>query len=532
MTQAPVTPVDTPTLAGATTDQVMFDLLRRANEALVEVDYEEATRLFQAVLAYRPGDGLILQVLGEIALAQDNWAAAREYELQALGAPMPHSVFIRACAILCCATWMRDGEAGVQPAYEMLRDKLKHALDTAGEKLPTAEMNLGISAAMCAGDHETAHKYFLRRFAGMVPPDVQTRISPATTLRAWCKANGARFQELDPVKRITSQGLPPGHGEWDFETDGVNFAVIPGGEMHSGMDFVFTPAGEIIEDSGHVIGDTGTAWYPRVHARPTSLMLHLWSDDVTEIDEPALFMSCSQGFHVGHWLVDFLPRLRALALRPDLKIALPTETPRKLRDFLIPFGIDDSRIINCDLNRRYRFRELAVVQTGSEHRPEPNNVCFVTDGLRTRPRPEGPPLRLFLERDMKNRAVANQAEFYGELERLGFDRMNLAAMSVAEQRAALARAEAVITTYGSDLLAFYMMNEGAALIELNWNPAALDARVQAKASMVGVMYYLVQCASADSSQHRYYKKDSDFTVDLPALRETLRTAGIAIPADP
>lgn len=528
MTQTSVNPINMTALAGATTEQVMLDLLRRANEALVDLKYDEAIRLFQAVLAYRPGDGPILQVLGEIALAQDNWALAREHELQALGAPMPHNVFIRASAIYCCATWMMSGEAGVKPGYEMLRDRLTHALDTLGEKLPPAEMNLGISSAMCAGDHAFAHRYFMRRFADVLPPDVQTRISRVTTLRPWCEANGAHFQVLDPVKRITSQGLPPGHGAWDYETDGVNLAVIPGGEMHSGFDFAFTPAGEIIEDSGHVIGDTGTAWFPRVHARPTPLMLHLWDDNVIDIDEPALFLSCSQGFHVGHWMVDFLPRLRALAVRPDLKVAIPTETPRKHRDFLALFGVDDARIVNCDLNRSYRFRELVVLQSSHGHRPEPNTICFVTDHLRLKPRPAGASLRLFLERDVKNRVIANQDEFYGELDRLGFQRMNLATMSVAEQRAALSAAEVVVTTYGSDLLAFYMMSEGAALIELNWNPEALAARADATASMVGVQYYLLPCTATDGTANRRYKKDRDFVVDLDALRGTLRTAGIAI----
>ena len=527
MTQTPVTPVAA--LAGATTDQLMLDLLRRANVALSTLNFDEAIRLFHAVLAYRPGDGMILQVLGEIALAQGDWALARSHELQALSAPMPHNAFIRACAILCCATWMIDGEAGVKPGYEMLRDKLTHALDTLGENIDEAEMNLGISACMCAGDHATAHKYFMRRFASVLPPDVQTRTSPVTTLRAWCEANGAHFEVLDPVKRVTSQGLPPGHGEWDYETEGVNLAVIPWGEMHSGLDFAFTPAGEIIEDSGHVMGDTGTGWYPRIHARPTPLMLHLWSDKVITIDEPALFLSCSQGFHVGHWIVDFLPRLRALALRPGLKVAIPTETPQKHRDFLALFGVDDSRIINCDLNQSYRFRELVVVQSGDAHRPDPNTICFVTDHLRIKPRPPGEPSRVYLERDVKNRVVANQDEFYGELDRLGFRRMSLAGMSVAKQRAVLAAAEVVITTYGSDLLAFYMISEGAAMIELNWNPDALAAKADATSSMVGVKYYLLPCAATDAMVNRRYKKDRDFIVDIPALRATLRAAGIAVP---
>src|SRR5258708_7424689 len=117
MTQTPVAPIPVTALASATTDQVMLDLLRRANDALGACRHDEAERLFRAVLAYRPGDGMILQVLGELALADGDWAAASAQELKALGAPLPHNVFVRACAIFCCATWMKDGQAGVRPAY-------------------------------------------------------------------------------------------------------------------------------------------------------------------------------------------------------------------------------------------------------------------------------------------------------------------------------------------------------------------------------------------------------------------------------
>lgn len=244
-------------------------------------------------------------------------------------------------------------------------------------------------------------------------------------------------------------------------------AIIPGGQMVSGFDFMFAPTGEMLIGSGNVEAHTGTGWFPRIHAGPVDRVINIWPSHFTDIDEAALFVSCSQGWHMGHWIVDNLPRLRGLALRPDMKVAIPTETPKKYRDFLRLFGIDDSRIINCDLNHRYRFRELVAVQTGNAHNAEPNTVSFLAKHLRISPKPATAPLRLFLERDMKNRAVANEDEFYRELDRLGFQRLNLATMSVADQRAALSAADVVITTYGSDLLALYMMNEGAALIDLN-----------------------------------------------------------------
>ncbi len=526
----PTPPADAAGLAQFDTEQLMQDLLRRANLALGDYKSGESERLLRAVLAYRPNDGPILQVLGEIALANANWEEARDLAGRSLTVPVPHTVLIRASAIYCCAAYMLEGEDGARPMFEKLRPKLARAMDAIADPTNAEDTNVGVTAALCAGDRDFAHTYFMRRFVPYVPADVETTISRCVPLYEWCKINSAPFKVIDSPKHVSSKGLPRGHGEWDFDTDGVNVALIPGGQMVSGFDFVFTPTGEMLVDSGHVMPHTGTGWFPRIHAGPVDRVIHIWPKEVIEIDESALFMSCSQGWHVGHWIVDFLPRLRGLKERPDLKIALPTETPKKHRDFLRPFGIDDSRIINCDLNHRYRFRELMVVQTGSEHCPEPNNVCFVTDGLRTTPKPAATPRRLFLDRDLKNRAIANRAEFDAEIARLGFEVLNLATMSVAEQRAALSAAEVVMTTYGSDLLAFYMMNQGAALIELNWDPAAIDARVQAKASMVGVLYYVLHCETALATGQRLYKKDRDFVVDLAALRQTLQTAGVALPA--
>ena len=514
-------------LTAVSTEQMMFDLLRRANLALRDVHSGEAERLFRAVLAYWPKDGAILQVVAEIALARDRWAEARDVAMESLQSALAPTVFARSCAIFASAAWKMQGAEGVQPLYAQLRPKLIEAMDLFAAKNMIPETNLGITTAMCAGDLDLAHTYFMRRFAGVVPSHLSTAISTAVNMAPWCSDNNVRIEVLDHPKHLSSHGLPPGHGVWDFETKGVTMAVIPGGEMLSGLDFVFTPDGKMLQDSGHIKADTGTAWYPRIHADPTNLVLHIWSQDVIEIDEPALFMSCSQGWHVGHFIVDFLPRLRGLGLRPEMKVALPTETPQKHRDFLRAFGIDDSRIINCDLQRRYRFRELMVVKTGNALAPDPENVCFVTDALRTKPRPAAASRRIFLERDVKSRAVANQAEFQAELDRFNFQTLNLASLSVAEQRAALSSAEVVITTYGSDLLAFYMMNEGAVLLELSWDPIAMDSGIQATCSMVGVDYYVLPCQTAATKAHGYYKKDKDFVVDTAALRATLTAAQIA-----
>jgi capsular polysaccharide biosynthesis protein len=234
-----------------------------------------------------------------------------------------------------------------------------------------------------------------------------------------------------------------------------------------------------------------------------------------------LFLSCPEKFHTGHWIVDFLPRLRALKhIPPGFKIATPTELPRKHRDLLSLFGVEEGQIVNCDLGRRYRFRNLVVTQPGIDHRPSPDTVRFVADALR-RPRNSGEKAaRLFVRRGIPTRNIVNENEVKAELDRLGFEEINLETASVAEQRDRLSAADIVIAVHGSDPLVCYFMNPGSDLIELNYDPMKLNAAIAPRCEVLGLGYHLLVCEPREPS-HRRLKKDRDFVVDCGALREMI-----------
>lgn len=518
-------PAENAALAGASTRELLEELLRRGNLELSQRDFPEAERLFRAVLGYAPHDGLILQVLGELALARSDWAEAIKCAGQAVQAKLPPAAFIRVSAIACTAAFRLGGEAHASTVLARLSGKLDALLQSPA--VATAEnLNFAVACALSTGDEAMAMSYFRRRFAEYLFGEIEGKISPTSTMEAWCQREGVPLTILDPPREITSMGLDARHGTWEYTTVGASLVVLLNGQMVSGFDFAFTSTGELLEDSGHIPPAAGTGWFPRVHDTFMNRVFHIWPSTVTAIDEDVLFLSCSQGMHMGHWMCDFLPRLRALTGRPDLKVAIPTELPPRQRELLAYFGVDDSRIINCDLGKRYSFRSLTVLQPGSANHPEPNNVCFVTEALRVQPMPAVRTGRIFLDRAVKTRNVINRAVFDAELVRYGFRTMTLADMSFAEQRAVFSAAEVVMTTYGSDLLAVYMMNEGAHLIELNWDPKMMDSKLAPMCSMVGVRHHLMYCPPGENTERRILKKDHDFSVDIAGLRHLLSGIGI------
>lgn len=96
---------------------------------------------------------------------------------RALTIPVYPAVMIRAAAIYCCATYVLEGEDGVRPVFAQLRPKLANAMDSVADPVTAEEINVGITAALCAGDREFAHAYFLRRYKRWLTVEIETSIS-------------------------------------------------------------------------------------------------------------------------------------------------------------------------------------------------------------------------------------------------------------------------------------------------------------------------------------------------------------------
>lgn len=389
---------------------------------------------------------------------------------------------------------------------------------------------MALAIAFGCNDIAAALEIYRQRGAAVCPLAANAAgaaLSPISTVAIWCDASGFPHSVVDPPQRVTIQPAKPGTDGWSYDTDVFAVAVIPGGEFVSGWDFVRTPSGEVLADSGYVGLETNfQSFSPHTYFKELNIVGHLWPTDKTHVDEEALFLSTPERFHVGHWIVDFLPRLRALDVggAKEIALAVPTEISKKQVDLLNLFGIDPARLIRCDLGKRYSFRSLRVASVGSALRPNPETVKFLGAAMRP-PSTARRATRLFLSRATGTRRIVNQPEIDLELSAFGFEHIDLARMTITEQRAKVGGAEIVVGVLGSDVLACFFMQPDSHLVEFNWDPAQ-DAATGPYCALQGVNYHQLLGTIAAAPGAKTQKKDHDFRIDRTALRHLFESLGL------
>jgi capsular polysaccharide biosynthesis protein len=382
-----------------------------------------------------------------------------------------------------------------------------------------------LSLAMGAQD-TAATKDYLRMLAGELPPFAQDfKISPLMSLPAWGRAHGVPVEILDPAEEIEITDDAGTARAFRYTSSQTWHAVIPNGEIVSGWDFVVAPTGEILNGANYLSVDITFPFMPHGYNSTLNSVAHVWPAQSTFVDADALFLSAPEKHHFGHWIVDFLTRLRVWNIpgEPRRKIVISSQLPRKHRDLLGCFGVRPDDLIACDLGRRYKFRSLRVVRTGSADAPNPHNVKFLYRAL-------GPSqsinatgnagTRLFLVRDAGTRMLANEAEVDQVFHEFGITKVNPAKLTLAEQTALLARTELIIGAFGTELFCLYNMPVGSTVVELIWdkNHATVYGPT---CSFLGIKHHLMVCETVENTATARRKVSRDLVVDCAELRQRL-----------
>ncbi len=489
---------------------------------------DEAAALLEEV-ARQATDLSTVVALTQIERMRGRPAAGMAYAEKALallaaGAVPPMLALIPSQEVLKSVAAMNP--AAVAAAYDPIRNLIFDGVAALGA--PEKAMRLSqvaISLAEVTGDAGLLHAFYDKCLPGFVGHQLPMRLSPTTTLRQW--SGPSALVELEPAREVE---IARGSYARRYRSPGFFTRVIPGGQMLCGWDFAVTAEGAVLSDTSY-FGDPVVVggWFPHRFNENASRCFHLWPDQVRDIDADVIFLSTPVNFAVGHWLCDILPRLRARAGRADVKVAIPAGLPRKHRDLLALCGVTAEGIIECELGGRYRFRNLVVALAGATTvDPPPGNVTFLASHLRA---PDAQPdigRRIFLVRSEKTRKVINQDELDAWLRARGFDFMDLAKTSIADQRARLAKAETVIGIYGSDLLSCLFMPEGSRFVSLDYRAevdpftGALDSAAAGIHSiLLGIRFRVLDCSGSKQSGETSQKKDRDFTVDCGALEQLL-----------
>ena len=502
---------------------VLGELLGKAE--MERKNYARAIEYFRDVLVATPESAAIKLSLLRAFYLNCDWENVAQASAEVLKGPLDPLVSIT-ISNWCGVALHHLGRADESQAQFKLSSQWidQHRLLEQKDKAPSA-FAAAVICALGMKDLPAIHDLLALQFPQFFTQARAFKISKATTLAEWRKAANPHTRVLSPAQNISIDMRAEGSGRWNYTADEFSLVSVPGAEMISGWDYVIAPTGEVLEGSGYSHFGAAYAFMPHLHFADLGLIAHVWSESCVEVAADALFLSTPESYHFGDWLVDFLPRLRAWQVpgEPKLKIAIPTTLPRKHREMLACFGVMPEDLIECELGKRYRFKSLTVVQHGNFMRPKPESVRFIYNAMAAErePAPKGSKERhLFMLRDVGTRLIANQGEVDGLLAECGFEYVNLAKLSIVQQRELLPRAGIILGVFGTELLCFYQARPGTDIVELTWDSNE-DPVIGPSCAMLDIHHQFLVCAEAQTSTKVRMKKDREIVVDCAALRQRL-----------
>jgi Glycosyltransferase 61 len=258
-----------------------------------------------------------------------------------------------------------------------------------------------------------------------------------------------------------------------------------------------------LRKAGYVVHETGELTFP--------------DREMVSVDFPAVNVALPYERHnYFHWMFealaglliarDFLPREGRVVVRLGLE---PFEA-----ETLAAVGIAPDSVFVLPPDRGVHFPELYVLpRPFGKSAPAPI-VANVLRGL-THVQDAAGPRRLYVTRSSR-RSIVNHDEVLVTLERHGFSQVSAEGLSVSEQIALFAHAEAIIGVHGAGLANAVFSAPGTLLIELQperregiqllyWNVAAIS----------GLRYIRIICKSLTRRLH------SDLVVDCSHLDAVL-----------
>ncbi len=421
-----------------------------------------------------------------------------------------------------CATALGDAAASTEH-HRAAFEKLAAAGLLAPETTTQEILRQALALAVGAGDAVRAKKY-IRWLVEDLPAYAHTfKVSQLADAQSWCRGRDIPVIVQDAPQDII---VPDGQGigrSLNYRCEPAWHADIPEAQIVSGWDFVVAPSGDVLTGANYTPVGKSFPFMPHAYCESGRSIAHVWPDEMTRIDADALFLSTPERHHYGHWLSEFLPRLRAWSRTdsPARKIVISASLPRKHRDLLARFGVRDADLVECELGRRYAFRSLRIVRGGRSDRINPRDTRFLYSALGPGAA-AGPGQRiLFLERDAGTRKPANVSELQAVFDEFGVTRVNPARLSLAEQTDLFRGARAIIGAFGTELYCLFNMPRGSTVIELHWD-LGLATVYGPTCLFAGLHHHLILCQKAETRGAAAYKKDGDLIVDCVKLRERLK----------
>ncbi len=369
----------------------------------------------------------------------------------------------------------------------------------------------------------------IRLSRGVLPTGI------AWTLEEAAATTGGRCVEARPPETIVRPpfvgwpaDLPPLEPATDTEIPRLAVAELPDGRVLGRSRALITGRGDLVQELSLYFGTT----HPRQHP----VFTNPFPGPARHMPGRLGLLASRGDVNYYHFLIDVVPRLGVLEQAPEIE--LPEQwyvpaTTRFQRELLDLLGIDEGRRINADEVPHVRADCLVVPSLPSVVKEK--NPPWVVEFLRRRlmtavgldldpDHAAAPSRRLYITRTAgtNNRAVVNEPRLISYLTERGFDIVDPATLSVADQIRTFASASLIVSPHGAALANLVFTQPGAEVIEL-FPPSSVLPDYWRLASSAGVTYrYLSTWARVRSNRGKTIV--SDIEVDLAALGDMLDQA--------
>jgi capsular polysaccharide biosynthesis protein len=250
------------------------------------------------------------------------------------------------------------------------------------------------------------------------------------------------------------------------------------------------------------------------------------------LDEDVLFAAGPRMAGYWHWWIDALPRLwladQNLDEAGELPLPLPPKRKRFHRESMKLLGLAGRvRELEPGLTRFASVTFTEGIIGGGSRRPASALSAYAA-WLRARLGLDGegahPGRRLYVTRsDAKTRRIVNEDDLDPILRGRGFERIECAALTLAEQIEAFSTAEIVIGPHGAGLTNLLFAPRASGLVEIFGAGAELDiSNYRALASHLGIPYARLSGATAGGAERAH---DRDIEVSPAGLERCLDSLG-------
>lgn len=351
-------------------------------------------------------------------------------------------------------------------------------------------------------------------------------------------ASGARTPP-----NMLEAGLP-----WEFRTffggmtikdEAACVARVPHGRIFG--------EGAVISPDDRLIGNLSRQMVRENDQRRHSIFKRLRLGPCKRLKGSVAVLAVQAGDVYWHWMFDLLPRIHLL-LRSGITFdeidyfAINRILHPFQRETLERAGIPGGRIIECD-KETHLEADTVIASSITRTLPAAWGFSYVRELIlgKALTAPVAGTRRIYVTRaDARQRRVSNEDEVFSFLRGLGFESVQLAGRTMADQARLFADAAAVVAPHGSGLTNLMFCSPGTRVVEF-FSPVYVNPCYWAISNAAGLTYYCLIGVGERPPEppegmdlgawfFDHLRLDrrhgTDIRVDLDALAQILARAGV------